>query len=72
MTVPEGIDKKIFFEEFVAKAGSVFRMPMNGKYIDNYKSIVLVPCFSELYTAPVSKARKNDEKVTVRKYDFYK
>lgn len=33
-----------FFRIFVEKAWSIFYLPMMGKYIENFKHIVLIPC----------------------------
>ncbi|ODN00018.1 hypothetical protein Ocin01_06660, partial [Orchesella cincta] len=72
VVLPVDVDKKKVLKDVVAKAGSVFGLPMMGKYLNNYRYIVLVPCIKEKYTPPPSLGKSKHEQVSVRTYDFYK
>lgn len=66
-------DKKKFLSEFVGKSGDIFKLPMMGKYLDNFKYVLLVPCIKEHYTPQYCPAKaKFDQQATTRTYDYYK
>ncbi|CAL8110066.1 unnamed protein product [Orchesella dallaii] len=70
VNLPEDLDKKKTLSTVVAQAGKIFQLPMMGKYLNNYKYIILVPCIKENYTPPASLVKTKQD--TVRTYDFYK
>lgn len=71
VNLPQAMDKRWIFKYFVKKSEDIFKVPMSGKYIDNYKHIVLVPCIAEIFT-PRQACKECASRTDVRTWDFYK